>query len=90
MHIINILSKPIRFKVNVLLYIDDHRIFAASENKLNRVMSMVKTTMEDVGPELNPMKCAVVLVRRGVHVSDNSGMILDEKARIPSLEDGKQ
>ena len=26
----------------------------------------------------------------GVHVSDNSGMISDEKARLPSLEDGKQ
>lgn len=31
-------------------------------------MSMVKTTMEDVGPELNPMKCVVVHVRRGMHV----------------------
>lgn len=71
------MSKPIRFNVTVLLYIDDHRIFAASENKLNRVMSMVKTTMEDVGPELIPMKCAVVHVRRGMHVNDNSGIILD-------------
>ena len=42
------LSKPISFKVTDLLYIDDLNIFAASENKLNRVMNMVKTTMEDV------------------------------------------
>ena len=28
--------------------------------------------------------------RGGVHVSDNSGMILDETASIPSLEDVKQ
>ena len=42
-------------------------------------MNMVKT-MEDVGLEWNPKKCAVVHVRRGVHVSDNSA----------SLEDGKQ
>ena len=46
--------------------------------------------MEDVGLAWNPKKCAVVHVRRGVHVSGNSGMILDETARIPSLEDGKQ
>ena len=84
------LSKPISFKVTDLLYIDDLKIFAASESKLNRVMNMVKTTMEDVGLAWNPKKCAVVHVRRGVHVSGNSGMILDETARIPSLEDGKQ
>ena len=84
------LSKPISFKVTDLLYIDDLKIFAASESKLNRVMNMVKTTMEDVGLAWNPKKCAVVHVRRGVHVSGNSGMILDELARIPSLQDGKQ
>ena len=33
---------------------------------------------------------AVDHVRRGVHVSEKSGMILDEKARMPSLEDGKE
>ena len=53
-------------------------------------MNMDKTTMEDVGLTWNPKKCAVVHVRRGVDVTDNSGMILDETARIPSLEDGKQ
>ena len=84
------LSKPISFKVTDLLYIDDLKIFAASESKLNRVMNMVKTTMEDVKLAWNPKKCAVVHARRGVHVSGNSGMILDETARIPSLEDGKQ
>ena len=84
------ISKPISFKVTDLLYIDDLKIFAASESKLNQVMNMVKTTMEDVGLAWNPKKCAVVHVRRGVHVSGNSGMILDETARIPSLEDGKQ
>ena len=46
--------------------------------------------MEDVGLTWNLKKCAVVHVRRGVHVTDNSGMILDETARIPSFEDGKQ
>ena len=84
------LSKPISFKVTDLLYIDALKIFAASESKLNQVMNMVKTTMEDAGLAWNPKKCAVVHVRRGVHVSGNSEMILDETARIPSLEDGKQ
>ena len=42
------LSKPISFKVTDLLYIDDLKIFATFENKLNRVMNMVKKTMENV------------------------------------------
>ena len=46
--------------------------------------------MENAGLAWNPKKCAGVHVRGGVHVSDYSGMILDETARIPSVEDGKQ
>lgn len=45
-------------------------------------MNMVETTMEDVELQWNPNKSAVAHVRRGVHVSDNSGMILDGTARI--------
>ena len=45
-------------------------------------MNMVETTMEDVELQWNPKKSAVAHVRRGVHVSDNSGMILDGTARI--------
>ena len=65
-------------------------VFAASESKLNRVIKMVKTTMEEVGLEWNPKKCAVVHVRRVVNVSDNSGMILDGTVRIAGFEVGKQ
>jgi len=84
------LSKPINFKVTDLLYIDDLKIFAASESKLSRVMKMVKAAMEDVGLEWNPKKCVVVHVRRGMQVRDDAGVRPDEAARIPSLEDGKQ
>jgi len=84
------LSKPISVKVTDLLYIDDLKIFAASESKLSRVMKMVKAAMGDVGLEWNPKKCAVVHVRRGMQVSDDAGVRLDEAARIPSLEDGNQ
>ena len=48
-------------------------------------MKVVKAAMEDVELEWNPKKCAVVHVRRGVHVNDDAG--LDEAARIPSLEE---
>ena len=59
------LSKPISFNFTDLLYIDALYISAASESKLNRGMNMVK--------RLWKIKCAVVPLRSGVHVSHNSG-----------------
>ena len=59
------LSKPIRVKVTDLLYIDDLKIFASSESKLNRVMESTKNAMEDVGLQWNSKTCAVVHVQRG-------------------------
>ena len=84
------LSKPINVKVTDLLYIDDLKIITSSESKLIRVMKIVKAAMEDVELKWNPKKCTVVHVRKGVQVSDDTGVRLDEAARIPSLEDGKQ
>ena len=56
------LSKPISVKVTDLLYIDDLKIFASSESKLNRVMELTKSPIGNVGIQWNPKKCAVVLV----------------------------
>ena len=84
------LSKPICAKVTDLLYIDDLKIFASSECKLNRVMTSTKTAMGDIGLKWNPNKCAVVHVRRGVHTHDASRLRLDDSARVPDLEEGKQ
>ena len=42
-------SKPISVKVTDLLYIDDLKILASSDSKLNRVMASTKSAMEDVG-----------------------------------------
>ena len=43
------MCKPINSKVTGLLQIDDLKIFAASESKLERVIKTVKLSMEDVG-----------------------------------------
>ena len=43
------LSKPIASKVTNLLYGDDLKVFAASEGKINTVLKMAKTAMENVG-----------------------------------------
>ena len=84
------LSKPIDTKVTDLLYIDDLKIFAASESRLNCVMKSVRPAMEDVGLQWNPKKCAVVHFKRGTHVADSAGLKVDGNAKIPSLEDGQQ
>ena len=59
------LSKPISAKITDLLYIDDLKIYAASEAKLEWIMKGVRNAMEDVGLQWNERKCTVVHVRRG-------------------------
>ena len=50
--------------LQVSLYIDGLKIFAASESKLERIMKMVKSFMEDLGLQWNPKKCAVAHAKR--------------------------
>ena len=59
------LSKPISTTITHLLYIDDMKLFAASENKLKRVMTVAKNAMESTGLKWNEKKCAVIHVKRG-------------------------
>ena len=59
------LSKPIGSTVTDLLYIDDLKIFVASESKLSSLMNSVRAAMEDVGLIWNPKECAVAHFKRG-------------------------
>ena len=58
------LSKPIGIKITDLLYVDDLKVYAASEGKLERVLRETRVAMEDVGLQWNERKCAVVHVKR--------------------------
>ena len=58
-------SKRISVKVTDLLYIDDLKIFASSESKLDCVMGSTKSTMEDVRLQWNLKKCGVVMYKGG-------------------------
>ena len=51
------LSKPLSTKVPDLLYIDDLKIYAASEKKLNTVLRSTRGKMQDTGLQWNPKKC---------------------------------
>ena len=52
------LLRPVGSKVTNLLYIDDLKVFAASQAKLNIVLKMTKEAMEDIGLQLNPKECS--------------------------------
>ena len=83
------LSKPIGTTVTDLLYIDDLKIFAASESKLSSVMNPVRAAMQDVGLIWNPKKCAVAHFMRGVRVDESTGLLMsDGNVKTPTLEDG--
>ena len=81
------LSKPISTKTTHLLYIDDMKLFAASENKLKRVMTVAKSGMESTGLKWNEKKCAMIHVKWG-QVEQGSGdmKIADLLTRIKSLD----
>ena len=67
------LSRHIRSKVTDILYLEDLKVFAASQAKLDRVLKMIKEAMEDFGLLWNPKKCNVLNVRRGVPVDVPEG-----------------
>ena len=48
------------------------KLFAASDNKLKRVMTVAKNGMESTGLKWNEKKCAVIHVKRG-EVEQGSG-----------------
>ena len=76
------LSRPIGVKAADLLYIDDLKVFAASESKLNRAPKETRGAMQDMGLHWNQKKCSVVHVKRGTQVLDESGMMTDETTTI--------
>ena len=84
------LSKPLSTKVTDLLYIDDLKIYAASEKKLNTVLRSTRGKMQDIGLQWNPKRCSVVHVKRGVKVEHVEGVKFDESSVIQCLKEGKQ
>ena len=67
-----------------MLYIDDLKMYASSENNLERVMRTVKGGIDCIGLRWNEKKCAVVHVRRGC-VNQAKNMEIDELKSIKSL-----
>ena len=83
------LSKPLSTIVTDL-YIDDLKIYADSEKKLNTALRSTRGKMQDSGLQWNPKKCSVVHVKKGVKVEDVEGVKFDEASVIQCLKEGKQ
>ena len=59
------LSSPTSQRVTDLLYVDDLKIYAASQGKLQVEMSDARMAMKDIGVAWNERKCAVAHVKLG-------------------------
>ena len=84
------LSKPICTKITDFLYIDDLKVFAASESKLHRVLTTTQAAMRDIGLELNPKKYLIINVKRGKQVCEGSKAELDHSTELASLNEGER
>ena len=62
------------------------KLFAASENKLKRVMTVVKNWMESTGLKWNETKCAVIHVKRGQFEQGSGGIEIADLKPIKSLD----
>ena len=82
------ISKPIGQKITHLLYIDDLKMYAASEEKLTRVAKKVKCCMRDIGLHWNERKCSVAHVKRGNLKWDSESMCVGEEEVIECLKQG--
>ena len=70
-----VLSRPIQVKIthDHVMFIDDLKMFSASDKKLYPALQSTQSCMEDLNMEWNAKKCAVMNVKRGV---------LDEKSQV--------
>ena len=84
------LSKPINTKITDLLYVDDLKVYAASEAKLKVVLREVQAAMGDIGLLWNERKCTVVNVKRGCLQELAPGLKIDEQQLIKSLTEDSQ
>ena len=69
---------------------DDLKVFAASESKLNTVLRATSDAMLDIGLHWNPKKCSVIHIRKGKQIENAANLKckLDESTPVQSLKTG--
>ena len=84
------LSKPINTRITDLLYVDDLKVYAASEAKLKVVLREVQAAMGDIGLLRNERRCPVVTVKRGCLQELVPGLEIGKQQLIKSLTEDSQ
>ncbi len=76
--------------INHLLFMDDLKLFAKNKVQLERLVSIVHGFSRDIGMEFGLDKCAMLVIERGVKVSDDcEGIGLPDGQMIKTVdEDG--
>ena len=73
--------------VNHLWYMDDLKLFAGNERGLHSLLHTVRVCSSDIAMEFGVDKCAVILLKRGKHVSTD-GISLPDGRTIRALNEG--
>lgn len=57
------MSQLLQTEVTDLLFVDDLKVFAQSQTKLNKVIMSTQEALKDIGLDLNPKKYSVANVK---------------------------
>ena len=75
-------------KISHLLYMDDLKLIAKTEEELQKQIQTVKTFSDDIHMEFGPEKCAKIAFKRGKLVHSQN-LVIDINREIQQLEQGK-
>jgi len=75
-------------KISHLLYMNDLKLIAKSEEELQKQIQTVKTFIDNIYMEFELEKCAKIAVKRGKLVYSQN-LVLDINREIQQLEQGK-
>ena len=75
-------------KINHLLYMNDFKLYAKTEKKLDSLVQTVRVFSEDIGIKFSIKKCSMLVMKRGKKVKSD-GIKLPEDTVIKALRDGE-
>ena len=75
-------------KISHLLYMDDLKLIAKSEEELQKQIQTVKTFSDDINNEFGLEKCAKIMFKRD-KLNHSQNLVIDTDREIQELEQGK-
>ena len=65
-------------KINHLLYMDDLKLYAKTEEELDSLVQTVRVFSENIGMKFSIEKCSMLVMKRGKKVKSNGIKLLDD------------